>query len=248
MKSSVIVAMLIIATMAFFSGCRNAGEDIQHKIVLVLFDVSPSTSNKSIKDRYSAGFRKVLEGINPGDILVCDGVGGNPLAESDFPVLEKFPVYDPLKDNRLKYKNRLKAQSLKILSNTQGILNGDGKRSKGTRILDAMKVAEKVFLTYKSHLPVLVIFSDGLEQGDGKDFLNRPLSDAGIEDILTKEKANGRLPNLNSVKVYFCGAGYGTAELTDRKASFDSAILDKILSAMRCGFDSGKIHQFSVGF
>src|SRR3972149_1476737 len=60
------------------------------KVTLVLFDISESTNDESVRKGYLNDFKLILNKINPGDVIVVDKICEESIAKSNIPVKEEF--------------------------------------------------------------------------------------------------------------------------------------------------------------
>jgi hypothetical protein len=183
------------------------------KVVMALFDLSQSTQNSAMRQKYYESFQRILEKVGGGDILVADLITDDPLSQSSFPINETLAAFDPGTDNELlvrkkrgAFDKQLKEQRERLAAQVQTLLNDQNRKINKTRILDAMRLAERVFKTYQRPKKVLVIFSDMIEDSDRRNFQTQPPGEADITQLLDREKKAGTWPDLTGVKVYVIGA------------------------------------------
>jgi hypothetical protein len=74
-------------------------------------------------------------------------------------------------------------------------------------IMSSLTLAQNIFQDYPGGRPVLVILSDMMEDSQNYNFYNTQLTDSVTQDIISKEKSAGRLPNLQGANVYVVAAG-----------------------------------------
>lgn len=182
------------------------------KVVCVLVDRSSSTKEQGVRQRYIESFRRILDKLGTGDIIVADAITDNPLAQSSFPVNDEFETFQPGTDNPLivkkkqeEHEGKLREKRDQVWDKAQGLFAG--APSKQTKIFDALRLAERVFHTYQRQKKVLVIFSDMVEESERHNFTRERLTEAASARIISEEKEAKRLPDLNGVKVYVIGAG-----------------------------------------
>jgi len=184
-----------------FAGCGLKKQE--EKCIFVLFDISGSTLPS--RPQYYQDFQKVLDKIKGGDRLVADLITENPLSQSIFPINEKIPKYSIFfPGGPDEYSTRTTQQKTNILNEAKRLVFNSTGRQK-TKILDSLRLAERVFKTYKEPKEELIFFSDMVEESEYYDFTTMRLSDKEIEQIIEKEKKKG-LPNLSGAKVYVAGA------------------------------------------
>lgn len=207
--------LLLSALLITFIACDKSGDKAAPavgKVVCVLVDRSSSTEDQKVRQRYVEDFRRVVEKLGSGDVIVADAISDNPLAQSSFPVNDEFEAFRPGTDNPLVVKKkqeehdgRLKEKREQVWAKAQGLFSS--APSNQTRILDAIRLAERVFSAYPRPKRSLVIFSDMVEESDKRNFTRERLTDMVIERIINEEKQTKRLPDLTGVRVYVIGAG-----------------------------------------
>ncbi|HEY3374923.1 MAG TPA: hypothetical protein VGK02_07680 [Candidatus Aquicultor sp.] len=219
LPAPIVISIAILLTcLPLISGCGSstAQTGTQSKVVLALFDISNSTS--SDRGQYLKDFRKVLDGLNPGDVIVAERIDSNSLSDSTFPINETIKQLksDP-NENQIKaytkqrdLPKRVKQQKDAILAQVKTLLE---KNSEATEMFGAFKVAQRVFDTYQDKKRVLIVFSDMYHQpgeAAGYDFTNPSFNEKSIPVLIKHEKSEGVLPNLSGVTVYVSGAKANT--------------------------------------
>ena len=210
-KVTVILAILL-ACASSFSGCSEVVGTTPRrdgKVVMVLFDVSDTTLDEATRRAYLKDFRRIVDKVGPGDVVVADLISADPLSTSSFPINEEVPLFDPLSDNKLIYEKRVSGLRKGLLEKAEELLFANRGSVKRTKIIDSLQLAARVFETYKRDKKFLVLFSDMVEESDRYNFQRQPLTDASTKDIVQAEKRAGRLPNLAAAKVYVVGAAAG---------------------------------------
>lgn len=201
-----LVLATAVALAALSGGCALSGGD-RGRVIFALFDLSGSTATPDIRRRYLQDFLRIAERLRPGDVLVADVINENPLSQSEFPIREELPRFVPWKSNKIVFERGLRETKERVATRAQQLLNEEKRSSAGTCIVDASRLAERVFATYNRRRPILVVFSDMIEECQGIDFRRRSLSARATEQILAELKKTGRLPDLAGVRVYVVGAG-----------------------------------------
>jgi len=84
--------LVIVLGSNFCESCHQKPQP-QNKVVFCLFDLSASTEMASARQKYSDSFKRILDKIVEGDVIVADAITDNPLSQSAFPVNEEFPVF-----------------------------------------------------------------------------------------------------------------------------------------------------------
>ncbi len=199
----------VVALVALGGGCAVPGGD-RGRVIFVLFDLSGSTAAPEIRQRYLQDFLRIVERLRPGDLVIADAITENPLAQSQFPIREELPVFRWAKYNKIAYERSLKEAKRRAAAGARQLLGAEDRRSAGTCIVDASRLAERVFATYSRRRPILVLFSDMVEECQGLDFRRRPLSARAAEQVLAGLEKAGRIPNLRGARVYVVGAARDT--------------------------------------
>lgn len=194
-----MLAALVLA------GCSR--ESGTQRVTVVLFDLSGSTGAGAIRDQYIKDFTKVLDAVAAGGIIAADIIDDNPLAHSSYPINESFDRYDPLKENKLDYDRRIRAQRDAVVKAAEAIVRKRPSGRRGTSVLDGLQLAERVFETFEGDRNLLVVFSDMIEQSRRYNFAGENLTAARIGQIIARERSAERLPDLRGVDVCVVGAG-----------------------------------------
>lgn len=210
MKLAIFLTALLVCASAF-SGCSEVVGTTPRggKVVMVLFDVSDTTLDEGVRRAYLKDFRRIIDKVGPGDVMVADLISADPLSTSSFPINEEFPLFDPLSDNKLVYEKRVAGLREGVLDKAEKLLFANRGSVKLTKILDSLQLAGRVFETYKRDKRSLVIFSDMIEESDRYNFQRQPLTAKSINDIVQSERRAGRLPNIAAASVYVVGAAAG---------------------------------------
>jgi hypothetical protein len=191
----------------------NAGTPTP-KVVFALFDISESVKSDAIRQKYLESFKRILDKIGAGDVIVADAISDNPLGQSSFPINVEFPTFHTDTDNdlivrkqRKDFNDQIDKDRKQILEKAQALLGDKSRRVLKTKILDSMQLAQQVFKTYQRQKKVLVIFSDMIEESDKYNFQKQRVDDRLTQRIIGEERQARRLPDLNGVQVYVVGAG-----------------------------------------
>jgi hypothetical protein len=187
MTARVLVA-LIAGSLALAGCSRASGHDEAGPLTVVLFDVSGSTKDPAIRDRYQAAFEQVLDAtVAERGTLVGDVIDDNPLAHSTYPIDGTFEACDPFTDNRLTCEARTTELRDRLWSAAEVVL-AETSNTPGTDIRDAILLAERVFAAYPGSTDrSLVLLSDMVEH--------------------STSRSGGAIPDLTGVHVYVVGAG-----------------------------------------
>jgi hypothetical protein len=193
----------------FFTFSANAAPTNPSKVVVVLFDISGSTTID--RDLYIKEFTKILAAINPGDALLVDKITDNPMAQSEFPIQEEFPAVPGQSENPLWHKARVR-KNAESLEKKKAEIKGRVKTlvsvgaTKLTDIFGALSIAERVFRSFGREKRILVLISDMLQESQACNFKKEKYAGGSAAGIIDREKQTGRLPGLKGVKVYVSGA------------------------------------------
>jgi hypothetical protein len=206
--ASLAVALGVGLGAAGCSSHGGSGADAARPLVVVLFDVSRSTQDPAIRQRYLSSFERVVDAIEPEHgTVVGDVIDENPLAHSSYPIDATFESCDPFHDNQLECTARSSKLHDDVLAGAESILNTVPARS-GTDIHDSLRLAERVFDAYpEATSRSLVMLSDMVEHSTeiqmGQTF-------DGTSD-LDALSADGSMAQLPGVQVYVVGAGVVTS-------------------------------------
>jgi hypothetical protein len=220
----------IIAIFLFFTltvtACDKLGleeEKTTTKTVVILCDFSGST--KDVRPLYLETFTRVLQSINLGDAIVLAKITDASITEPEMPIQESFKAItrNPITDNNLKKnkeekqaKAQLEQKKNDMLAKAKETLIPTGlpdKKILKTDIMSSLLVAEKVFSNFHRDKNVLLICSDMIEDSSRYNFEKAKLNDQKIQEIINKEKSEGRLPNLNGDNVYVIAAGKSNSDM-----------------------------------
>jgi hypothetical protein len=211
LKSFISTAVGILA----LTGCqqvKNAVSTTPQFGVVALLDISASTDQDMLKQRYQKELLQIIDQVAPlGTIIRADAIRATPLAETVFPVridVAKMSVIDKNEFNLEEAVTKAKANAARELSQ----LLSENPATPFTRILDAVEVTSRIFNGDEMKgIPDrrLVIFSDMIESSDRYEFTRAGLSQRAISAMIQKDKQAGRIPNLSGVSVWVAGAGAG---------------------------------------
>jgi hypothetical protein len=198
-----IVSVLLLAVMSL-TGCSrfSSGTSAPRPLVVVLFDVSRSTRDPSIRERYRATFAQVVDFVSAQHgTVVGDVIDADPLAHSTFPIDATFDACNPLTENRLTCEARATQLRDHVLAEADAIL-GEVPVGAGTDIHDGISLAGRVFDAYpEATSRSLVLLSDMVEHSE------RVHGSADPGAVVGGLAADGLIPNLRGVTVYVSGAG-----------------------------------------
>jgi len=209
-----------IIPLLLFLGCGVHEKDPQKTIVL-LFDLSASTSREETVKNYLHGVQIILPKVNHGDVVAGGSILESSFSEEVLPINEEIPLFIPSKDNffvikkeRIGPDEKLKKTREDIYATAEKLLSRHHLKGRvlQTDILSSLHVAERIFKTYKNERKILVIFSDMIQDSSEYNFEKEILSKERIEEIISEEKSMNRMPELTSVMVYIAGATAPTTE------------------------------------
>ena len=207
MRAASLAASLIVGlALPGCSGHQGAGSDAR-PLVVVLFDVSKSTQDPAIRERYLWSFERVVDAVaSEHGTVVGDVIDENPLAHSSYPIDATFEACDPLRDNRLVCDARTAKLHDDVTAGAEAILGTIPARA-GTDIHDGLRLAERVFAAYpEATWRSLVVLSDMVEHSSGLD-MGSTFDGSTAGSQLDALEAGGSIPNLAGVRVYVVGAG-----------------------------------------
>jgi hypothetical protein len=183
------------------------------KTVVVLVDYSGSV--KKARTDYMAALKKVFSRLKVGDHILIWKITEKSEMETKPIVNEGFPI--PVAPNEFylkqatqKAKKEMKEKLITIESMMEESLASPDPLSKKTTILSSLHAAERALKSYKKDKAVLVILSDMIEESSEYNFMKDTLTDKRISDIIGKERAGKRLPELPGATVYVAGAQAST--------------------------------------
>jgi len=209
------VAVLAVCVVCSICACEKVkesfgGEVEQTKTVVVLFDLSGSTTGPQRK-KYDTIFARVLQRVGYGDAIVVAKITASSITEPEIPVKEEFRALQ-LTGNALRNKvlirkadEAMRLQKKAISAIVKKVLFS--QQSGRTDIMGSLHLAGKIFKSYKHDRAILVLMSDMLEDSQVYNFSRLNLTQEKVDSILDSEKKSNRLPDLRNVKVYVIAAG-----------------------------------------
>lgn len=205
------LTFVLVASLAL-SGCSalHVGMHQPGPLVVVLFDVSKSTSDPEVRARYLTTFERVLDDVvaEHGSI-VGDVVDDNPLAHSSYPVSATFDACDAFTDNRLECDARSTRLRQQVMTQARTILASVPTVS-GTDIHDGLSLAERVFDAYpEAGARSLVLLSDMVERSSRLNVARTGFDEESIVPTLDAFASDDLIADLSGVSVYVVGAGVG---------------------------------------
>ena len=203
----VAAGFLMVPLGMVLAGCHEVAASTTRRrpsFVLALLDVSGTTKNA--RDSYLQGVSTIMDQLQGGDSFWADQITENSLATSRVGLRLDLPAFNVLSMNADDYNTQLTAQKKKAYAEAESLMNGTTKR---TTIMDALLVARKVFHSHRAETAshrVLVIFSDMREASARYVFDRENLTAARIKQIIAREQADRRIPNLEHIQIYVAGA------------------------------------------
>jgi hypothetical protein len=203
-----VVALVVGLGAAACSGREDSTADGARPLVVVLFDVSRSTQDPAIRQRYLSSFERVVDAVAAEHgTVVGDVIDENPLAHSSYPIDATFAACDPFRDNQLECNARSSKLYDDVLAGAEAILDAVPAKS-GTDIHEGLRLAERVLDAYpEATSRSLVLLSDMVEHSAGLR-MGRTFDATNGLDAL---QAEGSIANLAGVQVYVVGAGVVTS-------------------------------------
>jgi hypothetical protein len=211
----------IVSSFFIFISCDKLGlqqkKETPTKTVVLLCDFSEST--KGVKTLYTETFEKILPSIKLGDAIIIAKITDSSITEPEIPLKESFTkiIRNSLTDNTIKKakeekdeNKKLEDKKVEMLAKAKEILNPavvSKEKILKTDIMSSLLVAENIFNNFHCDKNVLLICSDMLEDSSRYNFEKNKLDDQRIQEIISKEKSEGRLPNLKDTRVYVIAAG-----------------------------------------
>ncbi len=197
-----IFSVIVIACL-MLSGCANK-EPKETAFVLVVFDLSVGA--QAVRDRYLAGFEKIVAALEAGDSVVGDVITETTEKTASFPIDATLPAFNLLEDDELGYKARVSKMRKHLQGVAEDLLR---RKASNSDIMSAFVLAGRAFGCEKAKVAqrrVFVLFTDGIEQTPELDFTaTKDLTDLEIERIIATQRDMGRLPDLSGVSVYMVG-------------------------------------------
>ena len=207
--------MSVMGVALVLVGCQKVRDTVSTTPeigVVALFDISLSTDEQALRQRYQKEFLEIVEKVVPVGVVVRgDAIRAKPLAETTFPLRLDFAKMSAINKNEFDLDESLK-KAKETTSTALSKLFADNPPTKQTPILDAIEVTRKIFAGNDMENirdRRLVIFSDMIESSDRYEFTRAPLGEKAIAAMIDREKLAGRIPSLSGVKVWVAGAGAG---------------------------------------
>lgn len=206
-------AVFLVFFLLLFS-CKSKPPEKANKFVITMFDLSESTAKKDIRTAYINGFKKIMDSLNQGDILVAACITDKSIQQMEPVVDFRYPKFKAKSDNILlsqsekkRFDEEINLAKQEAIQKIEELLLGNDMRPKimKTDILSSLALAANMMKRYEELRRILVIFSDMIEDSDSYNFERINLTDVAINDIIEKEKKAQRIPDLGGVEVYIIG-------------------------------------------
>ena len=211
MRAVRAIAFALLAPGLVACQAVSSNEAWPSRVTMVLVDVSSSTKEGEIRDRYLEVFRDQILAATDGEgddggIVGGDVIDENPLAHGSLPIdAELRPC--GIHDVKIDCEDRLQAERQQAVEAMEALLE---QGSKGTDVFGGLSLSEDYFAAYRTASErSLVIFSDMEQSARGFRF-------GRIEDW--SERAIQRLLDevppipLEGVRIYVAGAGRTAAD------------------------------------
>ena len=201
MRAGRLPALVLLLALGAAS-CTALHAEESHEATVVLFDVSNSTRDAAVRDRYERTFAMVLAHLREaGGVLGADVIDDNPLVHGSLPIDATFEPCT-LADNALDCRSALEDESATVTAQAGGILQHE---TRGTDVFGALELASQFFEAYPdADGRTLVILSDMVQSANGMHLgAVGDWSASAVDDQLRQAPAVG----LDGVRVYVVGAG-----------------------------------------
>jgi hypothetical protein len=201
------------------------------RVVFVGFDVS-GTAWRGGNNPYDAGWCEVLGTVADGDHVYAAIINEKGLANGA-PIID-FTIrpYSFFTDHRKEYEAAVRAKLEKQRAALSAVLK-HAAPSKKTEIIGFLHQAAQVLGAYPAKtVKQIVVWTDGLQEGDEVNLTNGSLSDQQISKIIEGERLAGRLPKLNGISIWFVTSpSVESAQVTSSKLLRLEAFWRKYLQA-----------------
>jgi hypothetical protein len=210
-RSGLVVGFFGFALVA---ACDSQATPADHKLVIVFVDMSASVRDHSV---YEDAWAKIIDEkerderkrhLRYGDRIVLGMISSDTYTRFRPALDQELPIFNPFKDNKLKYERRIKEIREGLAGSLKTVLSG--KRSAKTDIMNCLALAEKIFAGDKRRR-VLVILSDMLEDSEDYNFERVKITDVFTRKVIEAKRQRGELPDLGGATVYVAGASAATA-------------------------------------
>jgi hypothetical protein len=201
-------ATCLLVTTALLTGCGAITDSLDPKpgsVAMVLLDVSTSTQEPAIRERYLENLELVLDQLNaiddPGSHLGGDAIDDNPLAHGGLRIREEFEPCGLLDNSRGCEADRTN-QTHAVLQEMRQMTK---QTSSGTDIIGGLRLADTYLSAYKNEDPERLILLSDMVQSSGQ-FSIRRILDEPLR-LISRRVERTDVPDLSGVDVYVVGAG-----------------------------------------
>jgi hypothetical protein len=229
----------VLVLLSFVSEC------FAERVIFTGFDLSATAWHGG--NPYDAGFNLILCSVEAGDHVYAAIINGKGLANGAPVVDFTIRAYSFWSDKHKEYDAAVQAK----IQKQREILNDKLRSSapaKRTEIIGFLHAASKILDEYPAKtLKQVVIWTDGLQEGDEVDLARLSITDEQISKIIETERRAGRLPKLNGVAVWFVTSpSVESTQFTTSKLLRLEAFWRKYLQA--CGADLKAFSPVLVNF
>lgn len=185
----------------FLGACEQ--DEAPRSATLALFDISLSTRDKEIRDRYLENFELILDEIREsGGQLGADIIDDNPQAHGTLPINETFRSCTLLQ-NKIRCGNEIDERLEGVRREARTEFYRDF--AKGTDIYGGLAIAESFYDAFpEADTRRLILFSDMVNSSSFIHFARKKVWDASAVSELVEESPP---VDLQGVEVYVIGAG-----------------------------------------
>jgi hypothetical protein len=216
------------------------------RVLFAGFDIS-ATAWHGDRNPYDGGWVQVLHTAEGGDHIYGSVINEKGLANGAPAIDFTIRPYSFFFDKRSEYEPAVEAKREKQRQILNNVLKGSIP-SKKTEIIGFLQAAAHVLDGYPAKTTKqVVIWTDGLQEGDEVDLAHIVISDEQILKIIETERRAGRLPKLNGVGVWFVTSpSVESSQFTTSKLLRLEAFWRKYLQA--CGADLKAFSPVLVNF
>jgi len=204
-----LIFVLIVNLLFLFPAVSSCAKTTP-KVVVVLFDISRSTSQKqrgadslTPRERYFNDFKELLLHMKESDVIKGGAITGRSGSEGgviniDFPRSSLFTSREEIKEQMEERRIQALQQAIDVLHKT----------SPETDIFGAIRQSAEVFKQYPDYRHILVIFSDMVQESQEYKMSSNGPPDGEASRLVESWRQRGGVPQLKGVDVYVWGASY----------------------------------------
>jgi hypothetical protein len=207
-RSFFALALMVLSACAIGESVRERVNPSPKSVAMVLLDISASTHQPDIRDRYLSNFQFMLRRVDGvgdgGSFLAGDVIDSNPLAHGALPIRATFRPCG-VGDNSDECARTLEDRGLAVRAQLEDLAHG---LDQGTDIIGAIQLAdESYFSAYNDELPERLLILSDMVQSSGPFSASRilRLSMTEIEEMLAQKRGN--VASLKGIDVYVVGGG-----------------------------------------